>query len=70
MTRYVNVTMRVAFDVDDCEKDDNLQFRIEENGCPGTGMVGAAIEKAIRESNARGVCWACPMHGRNELVPR
>jgi len=41
---------------------------IEENGCPGTGIVGSAIDAAIAENDAAGFCWACNLHGKNEVI--
>lgn len=49
-------------------------FTIEENGCPGTGSVGAAFdelyeecEKQFREQGS-GPCWACNLGGENKII--
>ncbi len=47
--------------------EDWLKFRIEENGCPGTGEVGSAIEDSI-EYGESGVCWACNLKGSNKIL--
>ncbi len=43
-------------------------FIIEDNGCPGTGVVGAAFEKAVEEHDEAGACWACALNGQNRIV--
>lgn len=41
---------------------------IEETGCPGTGVVGAAIDAAIEKGEAAGTCWACDLSGENTVL--
>jgi len=48
--------------------EDIAKFMIEENGCPGTSAVGAAIDRAIEHGRKNGVCWACNLGGTNEIV--
>lgn len=48
--------------------DDMLRFRIEENGCPGTGEPGAALERIMSEAGARSICWACGQNGENKIL--
>jgi len=56
------VRVRVTFDIDvEVQEGDHTLFMIEENSCPGTGVVGAAIEKAIMEAEEGNYCWACKM---------
>lgn len=43
-------------------------FQIEENGCPGTGVVGNAIYAAMDEADKAGVCWACNLKGKNKII--
>ncbi len=50
---------------DDPEYD--APFDIEENHCPGTGLVGVALEEQIHRCDKKGVCWACP-HGSNIIL--
>ncbi len=50
--------------------DGGLEFMVEENGCPGTGAVGAALEHAIEFGTAHGICWACDLHGENEIMDK
>ena len=50
---------------DDCE---NPYFQIEDNGCPGTREVGAAIIAAIEHGDENNVCWACNLQGENKII--
>ena len=50
----------------DAEYD--MQFDIEENHCPGTGIVGAAITKMIEECDEKSVCSACNFQGENKII--
>lgn len=45
----------------------SAKFDIEENHCPGTGVVGAALEALITQHELAGTCWACP-DGTCEIV--
>lgn len=62
----VRCTIYVPVEVPD-NPDYDMYFDIEDNHCPGTGLVGAALENLIEESNKNSTCWACP-HGKNEIV--
>ena len=64
----VQCTIEVPVLIEDPEYAENLGFHIEENGCPGTGIVGAAIERAMVEAESQGVCWACRLNGVNKIV--
>lgn len=63
-------TYTVEIEVSDEEyaDRDGLTFRIEENGCPGTGLVGAAFDKVYEEAQAESVCWACNLQGENVIL--
>lgn len=63
----VKCTFYVEVDVPDAP-DYNASFDIEENHCPGTGVVGAAVDKAIVAAKADGTCWACGLGGTCEIV--
>ncbi len=64
MNVRVKCTLFVDIELSDgCD----AEFAIEENSCPGTGPVGAAINAAIKHGEANGVCWACNLHGKNEI---
>ena len=63
----VKVTFTIPVEVPD-DEDYDASFDIEENHCPGTGLVGMAIDKAIEEGNKNGICWACKLGGKNEIV--
>ncbi len=49
-------------------REDWIKFRIEENGCPGTGEVGRIIDLAIEDAEDRGVCWGCNLGGTNKVI--
>ncbi len=68
MKLRVKCTWLVDVDVPDDTSPDDARFDIEENHCPGTGRVGAALDDAMRDAHARGVCWACNGGGTNEIV--
>ena len=59
-TIRVRCTFEVDVDVPDDWDDEQVRWDIEENHCPATGRVGAAIDAKIKASHARSVCWACP----------
>ena len=64
-TVLVECTFRIPVEVDE---DSNYQFQIEENGCPGTGIVGLAIDEHIEKSDNQNLCWACLLGGSNKIV--
>lgn len=47
---------------------ENLQFIIEENGCPGTGDLGRVIDREIERANKGSFCWACNFQGENKII--
>jgi hypothetical protein len=69
--RKVKVETRWAVEIEvpfDWTEDD-ITFYVEENGCPGTGSTGSALEDllevtlaAIKKSHDKGFCWACGDH--------
>ena len=70
MSKRAKVRCTFVIDVDflDTISDEGIEFMVEENGCPGTGMVGAALKKIIERGKANGTCWACALDGENELL--
>lgn len=65
----VKVTFTVPVEVPDTpEYKEIMVFDIEENHCPGTGLVGIAIDKLIKEHEANDTCWACAVNGENEII--
>ena len=64
----VKVTLLVDVEFSDDATDEQIKFIVEENGCPGTNVVGSAIEAAMAENDARSTCWGCALHGENEVV--
>lgn len=69
MNILVKCTLFVTIDVPDGDMD-AIKFQIEENGCPGTGLVGNAIESACRAGFNADTCWACNLNGTNEIVEK
>jgi hypothetical protein len=62
----VQCTVFVDIEIEDPEAD--LFFLIEDNGCPGTGSVGAAIYDALEKGDEAGTCWACGLQGENKII--
>lgn len=48
--------------------DHDVHHMIEENGCPGTGLVGATLERIMDLHDIEGTCWACALQGDNKIV--
>ena len=67
MKQIIKVTLYVPVDLPD-DEDYNASYDIEENHCPGTGIVGAAIQKMIDECEEKSTCWACSLNGTNEII--
>lgn len=65
----MKVRVRCSFEVD-IELDDDVDpwFCIEDNGCPGSGPVGTAVEEVIARGHEDGYCWACKRAGENVIV--
>ncbi len=63
-TYVIEVELPDDYAVDERE----LRFRIEENGCPGTGVVGAAFDAVYEEGEEKEWCWACEMQGENKVI--
>lgn len=67
-TVRVRCTFEIDVPVPDDWDDEMIHFDIEENHCPGTGLVGGALEDAIEDGDKRGLCWACARSGKNEIL--
>lgn len=52
----------------DFDNPDVIEFSIEENSCPGTGIVGAKIDEVMEKAAKGRVCWACNLRGQNRIV--
>lgn len=61
----VRCTIEVEVDIPD---EANAHFLIEENGCPATGVVGAALYRLIKNHDDESTCWACAANGKNEII--
>lgn len=66
----VRCTLDVPIEVDDNHYDDEFtaEFDLEDNHCPGTGLVGVAIDEAIKKGDKNGFCWACALKGKCEII--
>lgn len=63
----VKCTFTIPVEVPD-DADYSVKFAIEENGCPGTGVVWAALQDHIEKHDKESTCWACALQGKNEIV--
>lgn len=50
------------------EDDDNEVFIIEDNGCPGTGIVSIAIDKLMEKYANSNVCEMCNAGCENKIL--
>jgi hypothetical protein len=69
-TKTINVKCTFVIPVEvptDVEGYDEF-FDIEDNHCPGTGLVGVAIDLHIKKHTEEGFCWACALNGKCEIV--
>ncbi len=64
----VECTLKVLVEVDETRGIEQIEFEIEENGCPGTGVVGRAIMEQIERDEEKQVCWGCNMRGKNKIL--
>lgn len=64
-TIKVRATVVVEVQLSD---DSDEHFIIEENSCPGTGVVGSAITAAIAHGDETSTCWACALSGENHII--
>lgn len=69
-TIHVKCTFVVPIQVGDDYYNDEFteEFDLVENHCPGTGLVGVAIDKLMKECDKNHVCWACSVNGKCEIV--
>lgn len=69
-TINVKCTFIIPIQVEDDYYKDGFteEFDLEENHCPGTGLVGVAIDTLIRECGEQDICWACKVGGKCEIV--
>lgn len=66
-TIHVRCSFILPVEVPD-DPEYNEVFDIEENHCPGTGIVGAALTAHIKDYDKKGYCWACALKGKNEII--
>ena len=66
----VQCTFEVELDWEDdwVQEEDQIKFRLEENGCPGTGSVGLVFEEIIKRCTENNWCWACELKGENKII--
>lgn len=67
MKMLVKCTIIVPIEVPD-DPDYNMFFDIEDNHCPGTGIVGAKIDEVMERCREKSICWACNLQGKNEII--
>jgi len=63
----VQCKVYVQVEYPDDATNEFIKFDVEENHCPGTGRVGAALDELIEQSDKHHICWACP-NGTNEII--
>lgn len=63
----VRCTYVIEVEVPD-DPDYDVYFDLVENHCPGTGIVGAALEHHMDQCHHASTCWACALDGECELV--
>lgn len=66
MKVLVKCTFTIEVEVPDNHHDP--KFAIEENGCPGTGLVGVAFAKHLEAHESKMTCWACALQAKCEIV--
>lgn len=60
--------VRCTFEIDVETNVKNPFFAIEDNGCPGNGIVGAALREVMDQAKKSGTCWACALQGENKII--
>lgn len=66
-TIMVRCTFTIPVEVPD-DPDYDAGFDIDENHCPGTGRVGAALDAVMAKHAAASTCWACTLNGVCKIV--
>ena len=66
--KIVWVKCEITIPVSVPENDYDEFFDIEENHCPGTGIVGTMIDNLLAYSDKESTCWACTAKGENTIV--
>jgi len=61
----VQVSFFVEVELDD-EGYERRHFILEDNGCPGTGIIGKAVTDLVNEESD--TCWACRHQGENKII--
>ena len=66
--RKVKVRCSYTIEIEVREDLDPI-FYAQENGCPGTGAMGAELERIMDEADKENVCWACgPAQGECKVL--
>lgn len=65
----VKCAFTIPVEVPDSIKYD-AHFDIEQNHCPGTGLVGDTLAAHMAAAEAMGCCWACALGGTCEIAPQ
>lgn len=67
MKILVKCTFVIPVEVPD-DPDYSVHFDIEDNHCPGTGLVGSALDEIMEKHREKSTCWACALQGKNEII--
>ena len=63
----VRCTFVIEVEVPDDPEYDAV-FDIEENHCPGTGLVDSALEAHMFRCDTERICWACALGGECKII--
>ncbi len=64
----VRASVEIDVEFDDEVDNDLIHFMVEENSCPGTGIVGGALRALVHQHDEASTCWACGNNGENKIL--
>lgn len=64
----VKCTYSIEIEVPDDTTDDKICWDVQSNGCPGTGLVGAAFDEVYKRSEKDNTCWSCELNGESKVI--
>lgn len=67
MTILVKCEFLIPIEIDNDSRE-SVEFIIEENSCPGTGIVGATFDDIMHQHDKDGTCWACALQAKNTIM--
>lgn len=62
----VECSFQIEVEVDD--KYSSVEFQIEDNGCPGTGVVNSKLMAHMADCEKRSICWSCALGGESKVI--